>query len=520
MRVRIITALICLSPAFAQTSATVKIRVVNSVTKAPIAGARVNIDGAKGSQTRHLAGRTDITGVFTGKVEFAGSHLLTSRHKGYRMIGTGIMGKIIELEPGQATEVTVEMLPLAVLAGRVLDQYGDPVRHAIVSTQTQSTGPDGERIYQSLFAATTDDRGEYRIADVEPGEYYLVIEYSAHDERYYTPRSQNQWPEFGGLAIFPDADDIEHARQVEAHAGETLRLPDARLIIERAVTISGRIKVEQTERGMVSVQRAGPSMSRHQSGMMSSEVDGRGAFHVEVLPGIYAVTASDKSGRFSPALTIDARDKDVSDLELTLGQGYEISGRIVVDGPKHLDFSKVILHFMSDPAKIDNTGTFHANVGNSEVHYMIQGLPEDWYVKDVTVQGRSIVGRAFQLGPGQTEVVLTLSPTGGRVEIVPTGDGDIRDVIHAAAVALLPESGSVDVDSMFASERGDPSGKFIFHGVPPGDYRIFTLDASNWALLLQPDVLLRKYRKLAPLVTISEGEDKTIAGQPTKIPVE
>jgi hypothetical protein len=148
-------------------------------------------------------------------------------------------------------------------------------------------------------------------------------------------------------------------------------------------------------------------------------------------------------------------------LELILGQGYEISGRIVVDGPNHLDFSKVILQFASEPAKIDSTGTFRANVGNGEVGYMIQGLPEDWYVKDFTVQGRRIVGRAFQLQPGQTEVVLALSPTGGRVEIVPSGAGDINDVMRAAAVALLPENGIVDVNSMFVAEGGDPSGKFI-----------------------------------------------------------
>ena len=121
---------------------------MNSVTKAPIAGASVPVDDARGAQTHQLAGNTDITGVFTGNVEFAGSHLLSAGHKGYRMIGTGIMGKMIETKAGQVNEITVDMLPLAVLTGRVLDQYGDPVRHAIVSTQAKTRVPDGERIYE------------------------------------------------------------------------------------------------------------------------------------------------------------------------------------------------------------------------------------------------------------------------------------------------------------------------------------------------------------------------------------
>lgn len=520
MKTQIIAALVCSFTALAQTAATVKIRAVNSVTKAPIAGANVTVDGAMGAQTHQLAGRTDDNGMFAGSVEFAGSHLLTVRHKGYRMIGTGLMGKVIEIQPGQANEITLEMRPLAVIAGRVLDQYGDPIRHAIVSTQASSRVRVPEEHYESLFAGTTDDRGEYRIADVEPGKYYLAIEYSARDERFYSARSRYQWPEVGGLSLFPNAADIEHAQQLEAREGETTRLPDAHLTIQPAVTISGRVKPAQTDRAMVSVQRTGPNLSRHQSGGMSSELAPDGSFRVEVLPGTYAVRASDRSGKVSPTLIIDVRDKNIADLELTLGRGYEISGRIVVDGPEHLDFSRVTLHFFAEPVKIDTAGTFHATAVNSEAGYMIQGLPEDWYVKECRVGGRSIAGKQFQLELGQTEMVLTLSAKGASVEIAAEGDSDVNDVNHAAAFALLPESGIVDVNSMLASERDDQSKKFIFHGVPPGDYRVFALDASNWALLFDPGTLLERYRNLAPLVTVADGEHKKIVVPLTKIPVE
>jgi protocatechuate 3,4-dioxygenase beta subunit len=63
----------------------------------------------------------------------------------------------------------VEMLPLGVLTGRLLDQYGDPVRHAMVSTLAKDRDPRRGEDYSSLFASTTDDRGEYRIANMEPG---------------------------------------------------------------------------------------------------------------------------------------------------------------------------------------------------------------------------------------------------------------------------------------------------------------------------------------------------------------
>ena len=347
-----------------------------------------------------------------------------------------------------------------------------------------------------------------------------MIEYSARDERHYTPVSRYQWPEFGGLALFPDSTDIEHAQQVEARSGETMRLPDAHMTMVTTVTISGRVKPANTDRASVSVQRAGPKLSRHQSGIVSHELHPDGSFRVEVLPGMYTVSASDRSGRISPMFTISARDKNITDLELALGQGYDITGRIIVDGPEHLDFSKVVLHFFGEPVEIDNAGTFRSSATTSEAGYMIQGLPEDWYVEECRVGGRSIAGKRFQLEPGQTEIVLTLSARGARVEIAAEGDDYNNDGMHAAAFALLPENGVVDVNSMFASERADPSGKFILHGVPPGDYRAFALDFSNWALLFDPGTLLEKYRRLAPLVTVIAGEHKNIVVQLTKIPVE
>jgi hypothetical protein len=61
-----------------------------------------------------------------------------------------------------------------------------------------------------------------------------------------------------------------------------------------------------------------------------------------------------------------------------------------------------------------------------------------------------------------------------------------------------------------ATPHSHGSGKFLVRAVPPGAYRVFTFDASNWALLMRPDVLLEKFRKLAPLIDVAEGERKEV----------
>jgi hypothetical protein len=509
-----LAVVLALPSVFAQSGATIRLRVINSVTRSPIPGAKVTVGSATKPDSGQLEGRAGGDGVFETSTTFTGSCFIRTTEGGFRLIGSGMIGKVVEIAPGGVNEITVEMLPLGVLAGRVLDQYGDPVRHAIVSTLAKDHYPSEG--YASLFAATTDDRGEYRIANMEPESYYLAIEYSASDERHYASRPLFQSPEFGGFVLDPNAPDLATAQPVKLGAGETIRLNDSHLTLRRAVKIRGEVKGERIGRTFVKVEPVGPRLSRHQagSGTVLAE-DGR--FSLEALPGTHTVKALDASGR-NAEIAIEARDKDITGLVLTLGAGYVISGRIVVDGAEPLDLSKVIFHFLSEPVKLDAGGSFRASVEHKKVTYMIQGLPQDWYVKSLRVAGREITGRHFQIESPDSDLVLTISPRGARLEIATQGAGNAPQPMM---VAVLPERGTVDETSLRASQdRPDPSGSWVVRGLPPGEYRVFLLDVSNWHWLYRPDLLRDQYRELAPLVTAAEGESKKIVVPPMKIPVE
>jgi hypothetical protein len=482
-----------------------RVHVVNSLTGNPIAGANV-VMGHELGQT--LWGRTDAGGLFTGRTHYAGSHLLTVTRTGYRMT-TGGMGKIVDVKPGVENDATVEMRPLGVLAGRVLDQYGDPVRHAIVHTEDKMNVPGQDQYYESYAAAFTDDRGEYRVTEIEPGKHYVAVEYNTRDEeRLSETRSRYNWPRTGGLVLYPNATDMQQAEPVDVTAGAMTRLNDVHLKIQRAVIISGRIKpppgeahqslrLERTERLALHsspvVQVAGP------------ETDG--SFKIDTLPGKYVLAAADeKSGRVSKPFTLEVRDRDITGLELELTAGFEISGRFAVDGSEGIDLAKLLLNFGGPQVKIDGNGTFHTSLLGGKGIYTLQGLPEDWYVKDVLIAGRPIAGRQFEVEQGTTDVIFTLSPRGAVISI--SLDNAVNALV--GVVALLPEVGSVpDVESILQAEP-DASGRFTVHAVPPGSYRVFTLDASNWPLLMRPDVLLEKYRRFAPLITVAAGERKKL----------
>jgi uncharacterized GH25 family protein len=484
-----------------------QVHVVNNITGAPIAGANVVIS----SETGQVWGRTDAGGQFIGHSPQAGRQVLTATRKGYRMIRTGALGKMIEIQPGAENSITVEMLPLGVIAGRVLDQYGDPVHHAEVHALQKGELPGQGEYFQGFSAGTTDDRGEYRIADVEPGRYYVAAEYRQNN--------QAQQPEIGGLVLFPDVTDVASAQQIELSAGAAMRVNDLHLKMQRAVTISGHVKpapLKETDNLML--RRAGVALGLNMFALQGGRSEADGSFTFRVLPGMYVLSASDqKTGKVSKEITVEAQDKDVANVEVTLDSSYEISGRIIIDGPDTLDFSKIILNFLGAPVKIGSDGSFHANAFGGKALYILQDLPEGWYVKEATVGGQHLVGRQFDLKPGTTEVSFTLSPQGASVEaILPAG----VSMLDAVLVLLLPENGPAPNPESMIHAEPDQSGKLVARGVPPGSYRVFALDATNLAFAFDPKTLMEKIRKTALLVTVAEGEHKSIVVPLTKIQPE
>jgi hypothetical protein len=490
-----------------------RVHVVNSISGTPILGANVVIDSEAG---RQAWGRTDAGGLFAGHSKSAGKQMLVVTRKGYRMMGTGLMGTLINIDPAGENNTTVQMLPLGVIAGRVLDQHGDPVRHAGVHALQKGEAPGLGEFFRGFSAGTTDDRGEYRIADVEPGKYYVAAEYDMDNAVSATP-SRVEWPELGGYVLLPDVTEVARAQQVEVSAGAATHVNDLHLKMQRAISISGHVKPALAGASL-DIRHAGIMFGLNAFAGRGGKAEADGSFTFHVLPGTYILTASDqKTGKVSKETTVEALDKDVANVEVTLDSSYEISGRIIIDGSDNLDLSKIRLHFLGPPVKIASDGSFHTNALGAKALYMLQDLPEGWYVKEATVGGQHLVGRQFDLKPGTTEVSFTLSPQGASVEaILPAG----VSMFDAVLVLLLPENGPAPNPESMIHAEPDQSGKLVARGVPPGSYRVFALDATNLAFAFDPKTLMEKIRKTALLVTVAEGEHKSIVVPLTKIQPE
>ena len=150
--------------------------VVSSLDGHALARATVVIaetQGGKVVQTVRAGedGAFVITGVAAGKYSMEGSATgyLTSAYDAHEQFSTAIV-----TGAGLPTEdLVLRLPPAATISGRVTDESGEPVRGAAVSLFMETHGEGTSRITRLRYQ-TTDDLGEYEMAALRPGNYFVA----------------------------------------------------------------------------------------------------------------------------------------------------------------------------------------------------------------------------------------------------------------------------------------------------------------------------------------------------------
>ena len=220
---------VCIPQGFAQNlqpdnqSNTVRGTVVNAVTNQPIGRALVY------SPDNRYAMFTDSEGHFeftlpkqelysNGGSAYAGSVTviwLQARRPGFLETPQG--NRPIEVSPG--IEVTIPLMPEALIKGRVALPATDPARGINVELFSREVR-DGRLRWMQKGSARTNSNGEFRFAELEPGTYkVLTREWMDNDPEGTVPGGQA----YGFPPVyFPNATDFATAGTIQLTAGEIL----------------------------------------------------------------------------------------------------------------------------------------------------------------------------------------------------------------------------------------------------------------------------------------------------------
>jgi hypothetical protein len=355
----------------------------------------------------------------------------------------------------------------------------------------------------------TDDRGEYRMFFVAPGEY--VIRAQVQGGRPAGP-VQPRPGEMQALVstLFPSTTDMEQARKVIVKSGEEVRDIDISVKME-LVNLpppepkpTGGFKIS----GVV-VDRVLPWVGEAVL-MLGSEADAGaprqvgtviiggtpGDFEIpSVPPGKYDLFARMPNADGSPGpgggvqawgrTTVEVVDHDVENVRFVLHPSMDVPGVVKIDGKpapeggtlkvglsptgmaSRLGNYRGILDRTQSPDANGKVMIPRAAEGNYQV--FVQGA-DNLFIADVRQGDNSIITAGINVGnatPAPFEVLL--SSEGGIVEGVVFHTD--KSPMGGATVLLVPAD--KQLFSTYKTATAGADGKYVFRGVRPGVYRVF-----------------------------------------------
>ena len=147
--------------------------VINSVTGEPIRGALVQI--FSGAMRAKLTGPN---GEFRFDELSPGGTMLFARKPGFfgeqELSPTGAQ-RVGLTEIGPNTQPAIlKLYPEGIIFGRVTGDDGQPIENIPVSVMSMHV-INGRKQWQNHQFDSTDEAGEYRLAELAPANYYLVV---------------------------------------------------------------------------------------------------------------------------------------------------------------------------------------------------------------------------------------------------------------------------------------------------------------------------------------------------------
>jgi Carboxypeptidase regulatory-like domain len=482
------------------------------------------------------------TSATDGSFRFAsvdqGNYALTGERTGYvreTLSTPGGQTRVIEVVSEKNTGgIELKLTPQSVIVGHVFDEDGDPVQSVNVEAW-RYTYPRGKRQLTQAQNGSTNDLGEFRIANLAPGRYYISA--TARRGALQAILNGGRGGRGGGRGLVSSGgrggptDDIEDyvttyypnlteptgASPLDLVAGSEARGIDIRLLKARFRRVAGSVAgvpdqsttpaadtAKQKGKGRAGFALGGPGVIlalTPRNGEGGRQIAGAAVFadgtfeFAAVPPGSYFIVAQSPGAaqqRMTARVPVDVGNSDINDVAVRLQPPLSVSGIVTVDSTQpDVRMGSLRLTFTpSEPGpgglgrngqtQLTDDGTFQATLAAEAYIVEVGGLPDGYYLKSVKLAGREMPDATLDLSYGGGQVEVVLAPAAGDVTgVVQNSRGEPAASVQVTAV---PASGSLRRD-MNKLVTTDAMGNFTLHGLPPGEYKIFAweeVETNAW----------------------------------------
>jgi protocatechuate 3,4-dioxygenase beta subunit len=506
-------------------TATIRGHVVAADSGQPLRKAQVRIFSPELRENRLAT--ADADGRYEFKEVKAGRYTISASKGSYVQLQ---YGQTRPFEPGKPLEVlasqTVEKVDFAlprgaIVTGRILDEFGDPLPDAMVMVQRYQNFGGQKRLAPAGRTATTNDVGEFRLFAIPPGQYYLSATLRPMGMMADTDDRSGY-----AATYFPGTPSLAEAQRITVGIGQTISDMNMTLMPSRMARITGTA-VDSSGRPMTGAIMSFP---KNQTMMMigpPAQIKPDGSFTINGLAaGDYVVQTTGPGGadREFAYAEVTINGDDVNGLRLVGGAPITVAGRLVVDpaAAQALRPSSIQIMLMPTQIGIPNIGmagpapvhddlTFEAKARPGMMRVQLANPMPGWAIRSVRYRGVDVIDTGLELHANENisdvDVELTnrLTDVSG---VVTTAKGD---AVKDYSIVVFPTDREKWTPSSryLRTARPDQDGRYKVNGLPPGEYRVIALDyldSNDWN---EPE-FLERIQSRATAFSLSEGETKSV----------
>jgi hypothetical protein len=492
--------------------AAVEGRVVRVGTAEPIGNAVVALAPATGSAKTVI---TDADGKFTLELT-AGRYGLTVSRPGFVRAAGGPVD--LNLMAGERIkDLRLQLTATGIISGRVVDAKGTPTTGAVV-TGIRATYVKGRRVMSPCSAAknlrvVSNDKGEYRLFDLEPGEYYLAVQgnnscSSASD--YY-----------------PGVTDPADAVKLAVHAGAELGGLDLRLIEANRFVV--RFRIVQAPYAFGTPGPVFQVTRRSRDGLQTTELlmmlarleqrpDGV-SVSPPLPPGSYDFYYSlDLIPTQMGHLSVDIVDRDVDAGDLVVGPTTAIAGHLRIAGAvlEERMLRNVTIRLMALDGRetvLDRPRTrlfadpsFSLSVAQGQYIVEVGGLPSNFYVDSIRYGAREVDRLSVEGDSSPSSLEITVNGLGGTV------NGVVLNALSEpvnSQVVLIPPPGLRHNPTLFKTVSTDQYGRFSIEGIRPGEHGLIASQDVEPGAFINEE-FLRRFEQRLVKVKLERGTQANV----------
>jgi Polysaccharide lyase family 4, domain II len=503
----------------------------------PIAGAQIALsrlpalDNAPDIPTlaappARLKAASDAAGAFSFRNLPPGLYRIEPEVEGYFLESR--TASLVTVTDGRAITLSLRLVQGSVIAGRVVDSNGEPMSSVNVQASTifyQFGGP----VLGGVASQTTDDRGEYRLFWVPPGELYVSV----------TPKppARNAKGSQNLKTFYPDALSASSATPVSVHAGEEMTGIDIHVRAGPLAKIAGQVTraappapPPATEEGIFAI--IARTQSRSVSFLMVPRDDNildrdpselsrtialngsSATFEILNVPAgmydLYALTNDPNDSIAFGRTTIDVRGQDVNDVRIAIRPGVDVKGTVALDGKApgrsnmrvalQPDGPLLRLGFRPQPQQVAADGSFTLR-GVPEGHYRLSVLSpiSDTYVETVRSSDVNVYDSGLDIDSSLRPLQVTLR----------SGAGTLEGNTAPGAIAALIPTARRENPVLYYQTIADASGRFAMRNLTPGEYKLFAWRDAPPGAIYNPAFVM-KYEAQGKSVTVGPGASAAI----------